>query len=107
MKNTRHEKKPGSAETIARTADNGKDVSGFFTNSGAMRKAIQRVDIDSGGGGVEAPLGVNSLHDVHQTASRGSTARRDHLQRADLDAAPRASRRAVPYGGRRDSDRFD
>ena len=46
MKNTHRKKKPVSAETIARMADNGKDVSRFFTNSGAMRKPIQRVNVD-------------------------------------------------------------
>ena len=46
MKNTHRKKKPISAETIARIADNGKDVSRFFTNSGEMRKAIQRVNVD-------------------------------------------------------------
>jgi hypothetical protein len=46
MKNTHRKKKPASAETIARMADNGKDVSRFFTNSGAMRKPIQRVNVD-------------------------------------------------------------
>ncbi len=46
MKNTRHKKKPVSAETIARMADKGKDVSRFFTNSGEMRKPIQRVNVD-------------------------------------------------------------
>jgi len=46
MKNTLRKKKPASAETIARMADNGKDVSRFFTNSGQMRKPIQRVNVD-------------------------------------------------------------
>jgi hypothetical protein len=46
MKNTRLKKKPVSAESIARMADNGKDVSRFFTNSGEMRKPIQRVNVD-------------------------------------------------------------
>jgi hypothetical protein len=46
MKSTHRKKKPISAETIARIADNGKDVSRFFTNSGAMRKPIQRVNVD-------------------------------------------------------------
>ena len=46
MKNTLRKKKPTSAETIARMADNGKDVSRFFTNSGQMRKPIQRVNVD-------------------------------------------------------------
>ena len=46
MKNTPLKKKPVSAETIARMADKGKDVSRFFTNSGEMRKPIQRVNVD-------------------------------------------------------------
>jgi hypothetical protein len=46
VKNTRLKKKPVSAETIARMADNGKDVSRFFTNTGEMRKPIQRVNVD-------------------------------------------------------------
>ncbi len=46
MKNTHHKKKPTSAETIARMADNGKDISRFFNNSGRMMKPIQRVNVD-------------------------------------------------------------
>jgi hypothetical protein len=46
MKKTRSRKKPVSAETIARLADNGKGVSRFFTNSGKMMKPIQRVNVD-------------------------------------------------------------
>ena len=34
MKNTRKPRKPVSAEAIARLADQGKDVSRFFTNTG-------------------------------------------------------------------------
>jgi hypothetical protein len=46
MKNTRLKKKPVSAESIARKADGGEDVSRFFSNSGEMRKPIQRVNVD-------------------------------------------------------------
>jgi hypothetical protein len=46
MKNTRRKKEPVPAENIARMADQGKDVSRFFTNSGEMRKPIQRVNLD-------------------------------------------------------------
>jgi hypothetical protein len=42
MKKTRRAKKLIPAETIAHMADNGKDVSRFFTNSGKMIKPIQR-----------------------------------------------------------------
>jgi len=34
MGNTRKRRKPESAETIARLADKGRDVSRFFTNNG-------------------------------------------------------------------------
>ena len=46
MKSTPKPKRPVAAETIARLADNGKDVSGFFTNSGHMMGPIQRVNVD-------------------------------------------------------------
>jgi len=46
MKSTTSKKKAVPAESIARMADRGKDVSRFFTNSGEMRKPIQRVNID-------------------------------------------------------------
>ena len=46
MKRTRKQKKVVSAETIARLADKGKDVSRFFTNSGHMMSPIQRVNVD-------------------------------------------------------------
>jgi hypothetical protein len=35
-----------AAETIARLADKGKDISRFFTNSGHMMGPIQRVNVD-------------------------------------------------------------
>ena len=41
MKSTRKRKKPVTAETIARLADKGKDVSRFFTNAGRMIDPIQ------------------------------------------------------------------
>jgi len=46
MKSTRKQKKPMSAENIARLADKGKDVSRFFTNAGNMMGPIQRVNVD-------------------------------------------------------------
>jgi hypothetical protein len=47
MKKTRSRKKLASAETIARRADNGKDVSRFFTYSGKLTKPAQRVNASS------------------------------------------------------------
>ncbi|MGB8475948.1 MAG: ribbon-helix-helix protein, CopG family [Candidatus Acidiferrum sp.] len=46
MKKTRSKKKHLSADAIARLADNGKDISRFFTNAGKMMKPIQRVNVD-------------------------------------------------------------
>ena len=46
MKNTPKSRKPVSADKIARLADEGKDVSRFFTNSGRMMQPIQRVNVD-------------------------------------------------------------
>ena len=46
MKSTRNRKRPVSAEAIARRADRGQDILGFFTNSGRMMPPIQRVNVD-------------------------------------------------------------
>ena len=46
MKNIRKQRKSVAAETIARLADAGKDVSRFFTNTGRMMEPIQRVNVD-------------------------------------------------------------
>ena len=46
MKPTRESKKAPSAESIARMADRGEDVSRFFTNRGKMMRPIQRVNVD-------------------------------------------------------------
>jgi hypothetical protein len=45
MKSTR-KKQPVSAESIARLADAGKDVSPHFTNRGRMMDPVQRVNVD-------------------------------------------------------------
>ena len=46
MKNSRNRSKPVAAESIARMAERGKDVSRFFTNKGRMMSPIQRVNVD-------------------------------------------------------------
>lgn len=46
MKNTRKTRKAASAEEIARMADQGKDISRYFTNSGRLMEPIQRVNVD-------------------------------------------------------------
>jgi len=53
MRNTRKPRKPVAAETIARLADQGKNVSRFFTNTGQMMGPIQRVNVDLASGMLE------------------------------------------------------
>lgn len=53
MQNTRRRQKPVSAEAIARLADEGRDVSRFFTNNGRMMGPIQRVNVDLASGMLE------------------------------------------------------
>ena len=53
MENTRKSRKPVSAEVIARLADQGSDVSRFFTNTGRMMGPIQRVNVDLASGMLE------------------------------------------------------
>jgi hypothetical protein len=53
MKNTRKSQKPVGVEVIARLAEQGRDVSRFFTNSGQMMGPIQRVNVDLAAGMLE------------------------------------------------------
>ena len=46
MKKIRKPARPVSAEAIARLADQGKDISGFFQGPGRMVQPIQRVNVD-------------------------------------------------------------
>ena len=46
MKKTFKSTKPVSAEAIARLADRGKDISGFFKREGRMVQPIQRLNVD-------------------------------------------------------------
>jgi hypothetical protein len=46
MKKTPRRSTPVSAESIARRADRGEDVSRHFTNKGRMMAAVQRVNVD-------------------------------------------------------------
>ena len=46
MKNSRKRRRRVSADSIARLADKGQDVSRFFTNRGKMMPPIQRVNVD-------------------------------------------------------------
>ena len=53
-------KKTKSAESIAKLADQGKDISRYFTNRGRMRQPIQRVNVD---------LTADMLQELDQAAS--------------------------------------
>jgi len=53
MPSTRRRGKAVPAETIARMADEGKNVSRFFTNRGRMQGPIQRVNVDLAAGMLE------------------------------------------------------
>ena len=53
MESTRKSRKPVTAEVIARLADEGRDVSRFFTNTGRMMGPIQRVNVDLASGMLE------------------------------------------------------
>ena len=53
MENIRKRRKPVSAEVIARLADEGRDVSRFFSNTGRMMGPIQRVNVDLASGMLE------------------------------------------------------
>jgi Ribbon-helix-helix protein, copG family len=46
MKKTLNSKKPVAAESIAKMADAGKDVSHFLKGDGRMIQPIQRVNVD-------------------------------------------------------------
>ena len=46
MKRTSKTKRPVSAESIARQADKGQDISAYFTNTGKMMPPLDSVGID-------------------------------------------------------------
>jgi hypothetical protein len=46
MKRISDKKRIPSAESIARMADRGEDVSRFFTNAGKMHEPVRRVNVD-------------------------------------------------------------
>jgi hypothetical protein len=46
MRKTSKSKRPVSAESIARLADSGQDVSSFFTNKGRMMPPVESMGLD-------------------------------------------------------------
>jgi hypothetical protein len=95
MKKTRKRPKPPSAESIARLADQGKDVAGFFTNRGKMVHPIQRVNVD---------LTAQMLDELDQLASDLNVSRQAVIKtfiRQALDQHYLASRARSGNGGHR------
>ena len=106
MKKIRDRKRLVSAETIARLADKGENVSRFFTNAGRMMPPIQRVNVD-----FTAPM-LSELDDaarelnvsrqaviktlLRQALDRYYLARTRAPRETGLEVAPRRSR--VPSG---------
>jgi hypothetical protein len=72
MKTTRKKPSAGSADDIASLADEGKDVSRFFTNRGRMMGPIQSVNLDfalhDGGTRQGSPLAKREPAGGHQDA---------------------------------------
>lgn len=91
MKRTRKTKKVPSAEFIARRADRGEDVSGFFTNRGRMMQPIQRVNVD---------FSVEMLQDLDRAATELNVSRQAVIkvflrQALDQHHLAQRARRAV------------
>jgi hypothetical protein len=66
MKKTRKPSKPVSPEAIARLADQGKDITGFFKGQGRMVQPIQRVNVD---------LTANMLNELDRAAQELNVSR--------------------------------
>ena len=66
MKRTPKKKSAPSAQAIARMADQGKDVSRYFTNRGKIMQPIQRVNVD---------LTADMLQELDQAASELNVSR--------------------------------
>lgn len=93
MKKIRPRKNPVSAEAIARIADDGKDVSRFFTNAGHMRKPIQRVNVDFTAAMLEELDTAAKELNVSRQAIIKTLIRQGLDQRQSSRAARRAARR--------------
>lgn len=94
MKNTSRKKRRVSAETIARMADKGKDVSRFFTNSGRIMKPIQRVNVDFTASMLEELEGAAKELNISRQAVIKTLIRQALDQRQTARASRRGARRA-------------
>jgi ribbon-helix-helix CopG family protein len=65
-------KRPVSAESIARLADNGQDISVYFTNKGKMMPPLDAVGIE---------LNRNLLDELNEAAKRLNVSRQTLIKR--------------------------
>jgi hypothetical protein len=70
MKRTSKTKRPVPAESIARLADNGQDVSAYFTNKGKMMPPLESVGIDQ-----------NMLEELNEAAKKLNVSRQSLIKR--------------------------
>jgi len=64
--------KPRTAESIARLADNGHDISSYFTNKGKMMPALGSIGID---------LNQNMLEELNEAAKKLNVSRQALIKR--------------------------
>ena len=72
MKKTSKTKRPISAESIARLADNGSDISSYFTNTGKMMPPLGNVGVD---------LNENMLKELSEAARKLNVSRQTLIKR--------------------------
>ena len=72
MKKTSKAKQSLSAESIARLADNGEDISSYFTNKGKMMPPLDSLGID---------LNARTLNELDEAAKKLNVSRRTLIKR--------------------------
>jgi hypothetical protein len=72
MKRTSKTKRPVSAESIARLADNGEDISAYFTNKGKMMPPLDNLGVD---------LNKDMIEELNEAARRLNVSRQALLKR--------------------------
>jgi Ribbon-helix-helix protein, copG family len=72
MKKTSKTKRPASAESIARLADNGQDISSYFTNKGKMMPPLNNMDLD---------LNEEMIEELNEAARRLNVSRKTLIKR--------------------------
>jgi hypothetical protein len=72
MKRTSKTKRTATAESIARLADNGQDVSAYFTNKGKMMPPLDSIGID---------LNKTMIDELNEAARRLNVSRQALIKR--------------------------